>query len=332
MRLFRDVYSSKNALLALAAAFLISGCGNNLFSSIANKNSAAANSVAAQQALNSGDNATAINMLNPGSSYYDNGNPLTGNLISPLPAMSGAQSQQLAAAYMGAAGLNTVTMAQKAATTASNASSSGASTGTSNFSTISALFPGLSSQNLVNINNAILVLNNPNISSKPDGSSERSLSSCSTGAPAPCMTNDEFLQLGIAEVTASVLAIGLSGNNPGFDANGLPNWCNGDCRKVTAQQLSAFVTTALPAGVTVPGVTNPKLGDYIGYYLVQAALNIVNATGGSSNNVSQVVNSLIYTVKNGATSCSAPSTPPTGTASSITAGQLQTFIQNCLHN
>jgi len=308
MKLGRTVYSSRNALLAMAVSFLIAGCGNNLFSSIANKNSTAANNTAVQLALDSGDSSGAVGLLGVGSVNKD----ASGNLTSLPDGMSAASAQQLASAYMGLAGLNTVTLAQHAATVATSNSTQSSQ----NFATISSIFPSLTSTNLINLNNAIFVMQHMP-TSKPTATYE---------GRAATLTKDQSLQLGIAEITASIIAIGITGTPSGFDSvTGLPKWCNGNC---TLANVSTLLATALPAGVTVPSVTSPTLGDFIGYYLVDASKNVLSATD-STNQLTKVVNNVVYNVQNSGTSCS--SAPPSGwSVSAITGGQLTTFIQNCL--
>lgn len=281
--------------IALAAALMLAACGKNAFDSLADKNSGAATKEAAQIAINSGDYTTAITILKaqcPNNQCPDN-----------------ATSQQLAAAYMGDAGLDVLnlvkTMDQANKGTNTNVDFANISSSlklTNAASTSSADVAAANTANaakLTAIDNAIQVL---------------------SAIPAQNRTADQNLQLGMAQASAAVIAVGsVSG---GYDANGIPAICAGNC---SANNISAALGTNI---TTSTGTTSAAA--YFGTQLINASTNINASVGGSTtnNSTAQQTNDLTYNVQGGACSGSAPSTytPP----AALTANQVTTYVITCL--
>ncbi len=134
--------SFKNTILALPVLLLLlaAGCGSNSFEFLADKDSDAAKREAAQLAIDRGDYAAAIAILEASC---------PNNVCSNLE-----DAKKLASAYMGLAGLDLLDFLDSA-----DSFSTGGGAG-SDFSAISTILPDLTLSNLTAMNNAIAVLEN----------------------------------------------------------------------------------------------------------------------------------------------------------------------------
>ena len=184
-------------ILVGLVSFGILGCGDgNMLETMADKNSDAAKKEDARMAIDKGDWQAAIDGLK--SEWESSGDPEIG--------------ADLAAAYMGLAGFDALSLVESAQTAADNPSA------TDEFTMISQLLPDPSDENLANMNEAV------NILSSIDG-----------------RTADENLQLAMASGSLAVLEIG---NQWGvkFDADGNPIDVNGD---PVAYQANDVTDTAI---------------------------------------------------------------------------------------
>lgn len=293
----------KKVGFALAAAFALTACGNNAFSSLADKNSDAAKQEQAQMDINSGNYATAITTLAA----------LCPNNGSGVPTCPTAElTQELASAYMGSAGLDVLTLvktldaANKGTNTnvdfANISTSIGLSSAVSTSPTDIAAANTANAAHLASINSAIQVL---------------------SSLPSP--TADQQLQLGIAQASAAVIAIGST--TGGYDSNGIPMTCGGNCA------TSSTIGAALSANV--PGTTTPA-ALYAANQLFSASSNINSSVAGNTgtNSTVQQTNDLNFSIANltpgNASTChgaaSSSYTPVT-----LTATQVTSYVTTCLH-
>lgn len=296
------MFGKKNGL-AFMAALMLAACGSNSFSSIADKNSDAAKKEEAQIAINSGDYTTAITIM---AAKCPN-----------LTCTTKSDTQQYAAAYMGDAGLDVLTVAKNADTKGSSSSS--------DFAVISKGIPSPSAANLDSIANAIAILNNSKaaVGLKPVSATKASTQSCGTYNSEQ---KDVLLQLGISQATATILVIGSQLG--GFDASGLPNDCNGDCSTVAS---AAAISAALNAAYTPPSGTATTYAAYAASNLVNGASNLSCAFS-TDNTTASTINNLAYTVENHTTgdntTCS--QTAPTGYAANFSGTKLTSYLSTCI--
>lgn len=290
--------------IALAVAVMLAACGKNAFDSLADKNSGAATKEAAQIAINNGDYATAVTILQaqcPNNKCPDN-----------------ATAQQLATAYMGAAGLDVLTVAKNADTNKS---------GGSDFATISKGLPtNITVTNLNTIANATTVLGNQKtaLGLKPAGAA--GVSQAASGCLASYTEEQKslLLQLGISEATSTILAIGSQLG--GFDVNGLPKNCNGNCGTADLTPLNAIYTGTV------------TYADYAATALVAASKDLVCVFGGSAsstNSTSQAINNLAANIQNvGNIAAGDPARcnqkAPDGYVPNFTGANVTTYLAACL--
>lgn len=310
---------------AAASVFLLGACGSNMFESLANKSSAEAKRIDAQMAIDKGDYGAALTSLQTTCPNNNCG-------------ADGAAAQQLAATYMGQASLDTFKLIEVAdsantystgtgtvscngttavtgagtvfstqlqkngtvkigattytiASIASNTSltlkSTCATTGGATFTynntsateIITTAVPTVSTANLTNIGNAVATLQN--ISSP---------------------TQDQKLQLGIAQATAALLAVGTQtsgGSTPGFNADtGTPNFCGATCTAGTVNTVLA----------TTPSLPNASAGTTVAAYVAD------NLNGAVAN-----MTAALGTAGTGTVTCNGTTTVTgTGTAFSAT--------------
>ncbi len=163
------MFSKKaKTLMAIAGMLVLGGCGNNAFDSIADKNSSAANKEAAQMAIDGGNYQTAVDLLK---------GACPSNVCSDVKT-----SQQLAAAYMGQAGLNMLDLAKFA-----DQNKSGTTT---SFTTITKSL-SYTSGSATAIGSALSVLTNTS----------------QTGLTA-AQKNDLNTQIGVTAATSAIIQIG----------------------------------------------------------------------------------------------------------------------------
>lgn len=289
--------------LTLAAALILTACGSNSFSGIADKNSDAAKKEDAQIAINNGNYSTAIGIM--------------AEKCPNKTCTSKADAQQYAAAYMGEAGLDVLTVAKNADNSKNSTSSS------SDFAVISKGIPSPTAANLASIANAIAVLENSKAAMglKPESAAKAATQSCGTYNNEQ---KDILLQLGISQATATILVIGSQLG--GFDAKGLPNDCHGDCS--TSASASA-ISTALSA--TYPAGSTTTYAEYAANNLVKGATNLSCAFSGD-NSTAAAINDLAYTVEHHTagnnTTCS--QTAPTGYSANFTGTKLISYLSTCI--
>lgn len=243
---------------AIAALLLLAGCGSNMLEFASDKNSTAAVKENAQILIDSGDYGAAIALL---ESFCPN-----------LQCATEEDAKQLAAAYMGEAGLDVLDLIKNAETSADTNSDG------SDFTLISTLLPTVNTANFTNIDNAVQLLAN---------TSDRS--------------DEAELQLAIANLTAAVIAIGVAGE--GYDDDtGLPVSCGADC---DAGEISAIIGTATPGGgVNVDVYTTAAINSAI------TAINSIASISGSD--ISEQINNLAFDMQNSGGACSSTGGTPTG--------------------
>lgn len=293
--------------LTIAAALILAACGSNSFSGIADKNSDAAKKEEAQIAMNSGTTAG-----------YTAAIAILSTKCPNLTCTTKADTQMYAAAYMGEAGLDVLTVAKNADTSKNSTSSS------SDFAVISKGLPTSTAANLVSIANAIAVLNNSKaaVGLKPESVAKGTTSYTSE-------QKDVLLQLGISQATATILVIGTQLG--GFDANGIPVSCNGNCSTTAS---ATAIATALNAAYTPPSGAATTYAAYAAVNLVNGVQNLSNAFS-SDNTTAAAINDLAYNVQNPQNISSTASnrctqTAPAGYVASFGGAELVTYLQTCI--
>ncbi len=287
--------------LALIVSLLLTACGNNAFNSIADKNSSAAKQEEAQIAINSGDFTTAISIM--------------AEKCPNQTCTTKADAQQYAAAYIGKAGLDVLTVAKNADASQNSTASS------SDFAVISKGLPSPTAANLDAIATAIAILKN---SKATVGITQ--LAAAKTATQVCNSYNNEqkdiLLELGISQATATILAIGSQLG--GFDANGIPADCNGNC-----SAASAAVGTALNAVYIAPATT---YADFAATNLVAAASNLSCAFS-TDNTTASAINDLAYSVETHTpgNSATCQQTAPSGYSPVITGAELISYVTTCLN-
>lgn len=290
----------KKSGIALIAALMLAACGKNAFDAMADKNSSAATKEKAQIAINNGDYASAIDILK--GMCPNNACPDTNT------------TQMLAAAYMGASGLNVFDLANNA-----DANRNGGAAG-SNFTVISRALSALIA-NLVNIVSAIDVL-----------SHEITTLGMKPRAAAACLGSytdkqkDLLLQLGIAEVSAAVISIGSQLG--GYDANGIPADCTGAASPHCAGN-AALVANALNAAYTPPGGGATTYAAFSAKSLTDGVNALTCAFGGSAatgNVIVKTINDVAYDVETN--NCAG--TAPVPYQPNITGANVIAYVQACL--
>lgn len=242
----------------------------------ADKDSAAAVKENAQILIDKGDYDAAIALL---ASYCPN-----------LQCASEEDAKQLAAAYMGAAGLDMLDLIKNAEDSANNNSDG------SDFTLISTLLPAVTATNFTNIDNAIQLLTN---------TSDRS--------------DEAELQLAIANLTASVIAIGLSGG--GYDdATGEPLSCGGDGCDGTDVD---FITN----GTLAPN--GEVLGTYVKNAINGATTGINSISSLAGTDISNQINDMVFNMQNSDPgSCISTGGTPAG--GGVTTTDVSDYLLGCL--
>lgn len=261
----------------LVALTLLTGCGSNMLEFVADKNSAAATREAAQILIDSGDYDAAISLLAAACPNFTCTNE--------------DDAQQLAAAYMGAAGLDVLDLIASADTN-SDSSNNG-----TDFTAISELLPAITADNFTKIDSAIELLSNI---SNP--------------------TDDQLLQLSISQLTAAVMAVGLAGGG-GFDSNGVPLSCSGDCSSGTN------ATDITGTTITTADGSTPNVGDYAAGVITDSVNNVSGITSLADSDMSDQVNDLAFDMQNSGSSCSTTGGTPTG---SVIGTDIDTYLQYCI--
>ncbi len=273
--------SLKNMIIALPVLLLLlaAGCGTNSFGFLADENSDAAKREAAQLAIDNGDYAAAIAIL---------------QAACPNNVCSNTEdAQQLASAYMGLAGLDMLDFLDAA----DNFSSGGDG---SDFATISTILPDITAENLTSMNNAIAVLEN---------------------IPASERTDAVNLQLGMAQVTGAVIAIGVAGD--GYDDDGLPVSCGGDC---DASEASAILSTS----TTDSSGATTTVGEYAASNITSGVANI-NQTSLTDNDTTDQTNDLVNNIQDStAATCSNNSDTGTPASTTVTSTQVGNYVTACM--
>jgi len=264
--------------MLVAALVLLAACGSNLLEFAADKNSDAATREAAQILIDSGN--------------YDAAIALLASKCPNLSCASDDDAQQLAAAYMGAAGLDVLDLVKQAD------QNSGSSAQGADFTTVSGLLPAITAANFTKIDSAVSLLSN--IGSK---------------------TDDQLLQLSIAQLTAAVIAVGQAGGG-GFDSNGIPNSCSGDCS--TPGDANAIITTSL---TTADGSVTTA-GAYVATQISNAVTNVTSITALADSDISGQINDLAADMQ-GSTSatCDTGGGTPVG---DVFASDIDNYLQSCI--
>lgn len=253
------MYFIKNKFYAaITALLLLAGCGSNMLEFASDKNSTAAVKESAQILIDSGDYGAAIALL---VSFCPN-----------LQCASEDDAKQLAAAYMGAAGLDVLDLIKNAEASASDSGDG------SDFTLISTLLPTVNAANFTNIDNAVQLLNN---------TSNRS--------------DEAELQLAIANLTSAIIAIGVSGG--GYDDDGEPLSCGGD-------GCDAGEITAITGGTTPGGGID--VGVYTVAAINNAVTSINSIASTSNSDISEQINNLAFDMQNSGAGCSSTGGTPTG--------------------
>ena len=259
------------AFIALA---ILTGCGNNMLEFSADKNSDAATKEAAQILIDRGDYDAAIALLD--------------SQCPNFTCASDDDAQQLAAAYMGAAGLDMLDLLKNAD------SSSGSG---SDFTAISKLLPEVTAENFKSMDSAITLLSN--IGNK---------------------TDDQLLQLSVAQLTAAEMAIGLAGGE-GYDSDGVPNSCGGDCS-------AADTSTLLATNITTADGTSITAGAYATAAINDSVTNVNNITVLSDSDIADQTNGLAADMQGSTDStCDSGGGTPTG---DVDETDLGNYLQSCI--
>ena len=245
---------------AIAVLLLLAGCGTNMLEFASDKNSAAATKENAQILIDSGDYGAAIAIL--------------AAFCPSLQCASEEDAKQLAAAYMGEAGLDVLDLIKNAETSADTNSDG------SDFTLISSLLPSVNTTNFTNIDNAVQLLNN---------TSDRS--------------DEAELQLAIAQLTSATIAIGLSGG--GYDAaTGEPISCGGD-------GCDAGETDFITDGITL-APNGEVLGTYVVDSINSAITSINSISSLATTDISDQMNNLAFDIQNSGGGCSSTGGTPIG--------------------
>lgn len=291
----------KKSGIALIAVLMLAACGKNAFDVMADKNSSAATKEKAQIAINNGDYASAIDILK--GMCPNNACPDT------------KTAQMLAAAYMGATGLNVLDLAKNADT-----NRNGGAAG-SNFTAISRVLSALIG-NLVHIVSAIDVLSHERTTM---GMKPRAANAACLGGYTD-QQKDLLLQLGIAEVSAAVISIGSQLG--GFGANGIPVACTGGASPYCAGN-STLVANALNAAYTPPGGATTTYASFSAKSLTDGANALNCAFGGSAatgNVIVKTINDVAYDVETN--NCAG--TAPVPYQPNITGANVIAYVRACL--
>ncbi len=294
---------SKKLNLVLAASLMLAACGNNAFSSIADKNSSAAKKEEAQIAINNGNYDTAITIM--------------AGKCPNQTCTTKSDTQQYAAAYMGRAGLDVLTVAKNADSSKNSTASS------SDFAVISKGLPNPTAANLNDIAAAIAILNNSKtaVGLKPESAAKAAQSTAQTCGTYNNEQKDVLLQLGISQATATILAIGSQLH--GFDANGIPVDCNGNCTTAALSPLNA--------AYTAPDGTVTTYAAFAANNLIAAATNLSCAFS-TDNTTASAINDLAYSVEKhtagNASTCQ--QTAPAGFVPVITGAEVVSYLSTCL--
>ena len=260
---------SKKFNFVLAASLMLAACGGNSFSSMADKNSSAAKKEDAQIAVNGGNYDAAIGLM--------------AEKCPNKTCTTKSDTQLYAAAYMGKAGLDVLTVAKNADSSKNNTSSS-----SSDFAVISKGIPSPTAANLDDIASAITILKN---SQGAMGLSKPSFAAKSVSVTYTSEQKDFLLQLGISQATATILAVGSQLG--GFDDAGLPNDCElvagkRDCSTAASQNA---IATALNAVYVAP----TSYADFAAASLIDGSANLLkafsgdNSTAGAINNMASSI-------------------------------------------
>jgi len=269
----------KTTLLFMTTlALFTGGCGDSVFESIADKNSGAAKREEAQMLIDSGNYSTAISALAASCPNNQCADP--------------DDAQQLAAAYMGQAGLDVLDMVAAADAAANNTSAG------SDFTTISEILPEITTENFTNIDTAVALLEN---------------------IPASERTDDQNLQLAVAQLTAATIAIGQAGGGTGFDANGIPTACNGNCDTTDA-------ATIISDSLTRADGTSTTVGTYVADTINNSITNVNAVAEVVGSDISSQVNDLVYQMNTG--DCSGSST--TTQTGGVNSTEVSTYLATCI--
>lgn len=262
---------------ALIALTILTGCGSNMLEFAADKNSEAAKREAAQILIDSGDYDAALAVLS--------------STCPDFTCTSADDAQQLAAAYMGAAGLDVLDLIQSAD------ENSGSSSDGTDFTAISELLPDITPENFTKIDSAVTILSNI---SDP--------------------TDDQLLQLSIAQLTAAVMAVGLAGGE-GFDSNGIPISCGGDC------SIGSNATDITGTTLTLADSTTALVGAYVADAITDSVNNVGAITSLADSDLSDQINDLAFDMQNSGSSCSTSGGTPTG---SVDPTDIDTYLLYCI--
>ena len=261
---------------AIVALAILTGCGSNMLEFAADKDSDAAKKEAAQILIDSGDYDAAIAVL--------------ASACPNFTCASAEDAGQLAAAYMGAAGLDVLDLIKSA-----DENSDSVANGT-DFTIIAELLPDTTTENFTKIDSAIELLSNI---SDP--------------------TEDQLLQLSIAQLTAAVIAVGQAGTG-GFDADGVPNSCGGSCTLAEAQAITGDA-------LTLADGTPTTVGAYVAAAINDSVTNVGNITSLADSDMSDQINDLAFDMQNSGSSCSTSGGTPSG---SLTAADIDNYLLWCI--
>ena len=226
------------------------------------------------------------------SGDYDAAIAVLASICPNLSCAGDDDAQQFAAAYMGAAGLDVLNLVKQAD------QNSGSSAQGADFTAVSGLLPAITAANFTKIDSAVTLLSN--IGNK---------------------TDDQLLQLSIAQLTAAVIAVGQAGGG-GFDSDGIPNDCGGDCGliDVAALIINETLTTADGSTVTV--------GDYVATQISRAVLNVTSITALVDSDISDQINDLAADMQGStASTCDTGGGTPSG---DLTLTDIDNYLQNCI--
>lgn len=312
------MFSVRNFIFpVLLIPLIISGCGGSAFEFLDNKGSPQAKREAAR-------------MLMDDQQYDEAVSIMADQCGSETQCDSADDAQLLAAAYMGAAGLDVLDFIKNAEDVAAIGGAG------SDFKAMAVLFPlydaatgkgGITlDNNFTKIDRAVQVL-------------------CNITGVADCgdittLTDDQSLQLTMAQAAAGVIAMGVDPANEnvatagGYDAiTGSPATCGASCDGF--ETVSIMISPNVPAsnafGVSA---TSGAVGSYVAKTLITSALSVGTIGGFVDTEVAQMISDLVATIDNidiNNLDCEATGTQVTDQSLiNITNADLETYLEQCL--
>ncbi len=318
------MFSVKNFIFPiLLIPLVISGCGSSAFEFLDNKNSPEANRESVRMLIDDQQYDEAVSVMEGQCGISGSG---------PIECANDDDAQLMAAAYMGAAGLDVLDFIKNAEDVAAVGGDG------SDFQSMAFLFPpydadtgkgGLTlNDNFTKIDKAVQVL-------------------CNITGVANCgdisgLTDDQSLQLTMAQAAAGVIAMGVDPTNQnvatagGYNTtSGSPVSCGASCNAVETGliMLSSNVPSSNAFDVSA---TSGAVGAYVAKTLITSALSVGSIGGFVDAEVAQMISDLVATIDNidiNNLDCEATGTQVTEQNLGdfdITNEELEIYMEQCL--